>query len=101
MQRLGTDPQEALQQGQPAQPPKLTSEKGWDGKTIQDFSCLCGIGPGGMAHPVGKHHLPAEPFCGPVGSVIPVGRRRRSKHLDAAQDLSPHLCACLAHTAAC
>lgn len=36
MQRLGTDPQEALQQqqGQPAHLPKLTSEKGWDGETI-------------------------------------------------------------------
>jgi len=80
-----------LQQGQPAQLPKLASEKRMDEETMQDFSCLCGLGAGMMASPVGKQRLPAELLHSPMWSVIPLGSLSRSKHLGATLNHSSHL----------
>lgn len=85
----------AMQPGQPAQLSKLASVKKLDVETMQDFSWLCGISANEMAVLAEKQCLPADLLHGPTGCVIPVVSLNRGKQLDAAQDHSPHLCACL------
>lgn len=71
------------------------SVKRLNAETMQDFSCLCGINAKGMAVPAERQCLPAGLLHSPMGCVVPVVSLNRGKQLDAAQDHSPHLCACL------